>query len=66
MKILLKLDEQLNDSKKEEKSCNFNNNHKDTYLKLVEYYLRLELLKVFENKERTEALGPVRLMWLLG
>ncbi len=39
---------------------------KDTYPKLEEDYLRLEPLQVFENKERTEVLDPVRLMWLPG
>ncbi len=37
---------------------------KDTYPKLEEDYLRLEPLQVLENKERTEVLDPVRLMWL--
>jgi len=39
---------------------------KDTYPKLEEDYLRLEPLQVPVNKERTEVLDPVRLMWLLG
>ena len=39
---------------------------KDTYPKLEEDYLRLELSQVLENKERTELLTPVRLEWLPG
>ena len=39
---------------------------KDTYPKLEEDYLRFEPLQVPVNKERTELLDPVRLMWLLG
>ncbi len=36
---------------------------KDIYPKLEEDFLRLEPLQVLENKERTELLDPVRLMW---
>lgn len=39
---------------------------KEAYPKLEEEYLRLEPLQVPVNKERTERLDPVRLMWLLG